>query len=74
MHTFNVVVCLIKNALFKSFMNDEEKNILKWAALFHDIRKRSTPTIEGKDHVHPFTSAAETLIVFKEMGIIKLEN
>ena len=50
--------------------NDEEKNIMKWAALFHDIKKRSLPLIKGRDHVHPFTSAAATLRIFNKLGII----
>jgi len=31
---------------------------LLWAALFHDLTKRGSPRFEGKDHIHPFTSAA----------------
>lgn len=48
--------------------------MLKWAALLHDIRKRSLPELVGKDHVHPFTSAASTLISMHSMGVIKLAN
>ena len=49
-----------------------DKNIIKWTALLHDIRKLSTPTIEGKDHVHPFKSASSVLDVFRDLNIIKV--
>ena len=45
--------------------------MMKWAALCHDLAKKSTPTIKGKDHIHPFMSAACTLEVFENNGFIK---
>jgi hypothetical protein len=40
--------------------------------LLHDISKRKEPNhFEGKDHVHPFFSAAAMLRVFKHLGFIK---
>ena len=44
-------------------MNWVDKNIIKWACLLHDLDKLSTPTIEGKDHIHAFKSAGATLDV-----------
>ena len=35
----------------------KDRNILLWAGLLHDIKKRTNPHIEGKDHIHPFESA-----------------
>jgi len=37
--------------------NKRNQNVLKWAALLHDIAKRTIPVFEGRDHVHPFISA-----------------
>ena len=51
-----------------------EQNILKWAALLHDIAKRGPPEFEGKDHVHPFNSALATLVMFKDMELLTLRN
>lgn len=36
----------------------------------HDLRKLSTPIIEGKDHVHPFKSAISVLEIFASIGVI----
>jgi hypothetical protein len=51
-------------------LSTKERNVLKWAALLHDIAKLSIPTIEGKDHVHPFKSGAVTLKLFLNLGLI----
>ena len=51
-------------------LSPEERNVIKWAALMHDIAKASTPTIQGKDHVHPFKSGAITLRLFQKLGMI----
>lgn len=48
-----------------SQISDEEQNILLWAILLHDIRKLGPPVYVGKDHVHPFKSAAAVLEVFQ---------
>jgi hypothetical protein len=42
--------------------------------LLHDISKRGNPDFKGKDHIHPFVSAAMTLRVFRKFGIIKIET
>ena len=55
-------------------MSPKEQNILKWAALFHDIAKRGPPEFKGRDHVHPFNSGMATLEVFHEMSILVLRN
>jgi len=45
-------------------LNEDEKNIVVWACLLHDIRKLGYPVFQGKDHIHPFKSAAAVLEVF----------
>ena len=35
----------------------EQKNIVKWICLMHNIGKIGKPTITGKDHIYPFKSA-----------------
>ena len=52
----------------------EQQNILKWAALLHDISKLSMPVIEGKDHCHPFKSARSVLDIFEQLGFIIAGN
>ena len=68
-HTLLVLAMHVQDPIFKA-MTPEEQNMMKWAALCHDLAKKSTPTIEGKDHVHPFMSAACTLEVFENNGFI----
>jgi len=51
-------------------LNRSEKNIILWACLLHDVRKLGSPIFEGKDHVHPFKSAASVLDVFQQMKIL----
>jgi hypothetical protein len=46
---------------------------LKWATIFHDISKRAKPEIVGRDHIHPFVSAATTLETFKHLGIFEVK-
>ena len=48
-----------------------EQNLAKWAVLLHDIAKRGSPELIGKDHVHPFMSGKAVLELFKEKGLIK---
>jgi len=57
----------LTHSLFTTQLNNEERNILKWAALFHDISKRGMPDFEGKDHIHPFESAATVLKMFAKL-------
>lgn len=70
MHTLAVLAMTVNDPLFAA-LPVEQKNILKWAALLHDIAKLSRPTIEGKDHVHPFKSAAIVLELFETFGFIE---
>ena len=51
-----------------------EQNVHKWAALLHDICKRGEPEIVARDHIHPFISAEAVLIIFRHLGIIKIEG
>lgn len=69
MHTIAVVAALYSDPLFIN-ATSEEKNALKWAGLLHDITKLSTPTIETKDHIHPFKSSAMVLELFERLGFI----
>ena len=69
MHTITVLAMVVTDPLFAQLSN-EKKNVLKWAALLHDIAKLSTPMIEGKDHVHPFKSGAIVLDLFEKLGFI----
>jgi hypothetical protein len=41
-HTLGVVYCVMNDSEF-SKMSPREKNILKWAALLHDIKKQGPP-------------------------------
>ena len=52
----------------------EEQNIILWSCLLHDIRKLGAPIFEGKDHVHPFKSAAAVLEVFEKIGILEVSS
>lgn len=73
MHTMNVLYMSTRHSLWPQY-TAEEQNILKWAALFHDIKKRSVPEIQGRDHVHSFVSAGLTLEIFQRIGIIILDE
>ena len=73
-HTLNVVYRHITNSIYVEQCDDEDQNILKWAALLHDICKRGPPLFYGKDHVHPFTSAALTLKIFHHLNFFHLKD
>jgi len=53
-----------------SQLSNHEQNIVKWACLLHDVHKVQWPTIESKDHVHPFKSSHGVLSVFHRLGLI----
>lgn len=73
LHSINVLVCTVMHPNFET-ISAEEQNILKWAALFHDIKKRGPPEFDGKDHIHPFVSGGAMLQVFHELGILVLRT
>lgn len=52
-------------------LSPSEQNILMWACLMHDLRKLQQPTIEGKDHVHPFKSGACVLEYFAKYDLVE---
>ena len=56
-HTILVVYLSFADERFNN-LSKFNQNILLWSALFHDIAKRGKKHFEGKDHVHPFRSAA----------------
>ena len=60
--------------LFGQQLDAREKNILKWSALLHDIKKRLHPKFSGRDHVHPFFSGLATLEIFRDLGVLKLNT
>ena len=68
-HTLAVLACCVNDPDFPQF-TDNERNILKWASLLHDIAKKSAPIIRGKDHVHPFRSGAIVLDLLVCLGLI----
>ena len=55
-------------------LSETEKNIMKWAALLHDICKLGRPKFEGKDHIHPFKGGLQVLLIFYREGIIKIKT
>jgi HD superfamily phosphodiesterase len=55
------------DAMWKS-LGADDKNVLLWAGLLHDIAKLGTPVIRGKDNIHPYTSAATALEAFARWG------
>ena len=74
-HIINVLVQVIKDdELYGEQLDPREKNILKWAALLHDIKKRLRPVFTGRDHVHPFYSGLATLEIFRDLNVLKLNT
>ena len=69
-HTILTLWIVTKDPLFEK-LSATEQNVLKWAALLHDIAKRGTPTICGRDHVHAFRSAAATVQILEQLGIVQ---
>lgn len=66
-HIIMVLYCTLtyKNTFpspLEEIKNEDEMNILLWAALFHDIAK--TERFDTPDRSHPFLSAALTLQIF----------
>ena len=68
-HTILVLWRATQQPLFDQ-LSLEEQNVLKWTCLLHDLAKRGTPLILGRDHCHAFRSAAAALEVFKHLGIL----
>ena len=52
-------------------ITEEEATGAELAILLHDISKRGYPDFKGKDHVHPFVSAATTLRIFVYFGLVE---
>jgi hypothetical protein len=68
-HIIAVMASTFIDPEFKDLdLND--KSVLMWACLFHDIAKRGRPYLKGKDPIHPFTSTSKTLGIFNRMGWI----
>ena len=68
-HTIIVVAKVINDPLMAKFTS-QERNMLKWASLLHDISKLGRPKIKGRDYVHPFKSAALMLDIFQNHNFI----
>ena len=72
-HTLGVVYCVMQDPELKK-LSDWEQNIVKWAALLHDIKKQGPPIFNGKDHIHPFKGGIAVLVIFKRFGTIKIDS
>ena len=46
-------------------LSPEHQNVMMWTCLLHDIAKRGSPVIKGRDFVHAFRSAAAALKTFE---------
>ena len=73
-HSILVLYLTMRDPIFEKEMNDEQRNILMWTALLHDISKRGQPEFAGKDHTHPFTGGAVILQIFKRLGFIECDQ
>eukprot|EP00347_Sterkiella_histriomuscorum_P012199 403369515 len=73
-HTINVFYCLINDQDYRLNCSSFERNVLKWAALMHDLKKLSHPFIEGKDHMHPFKGGKCCLENFQKLGLIQVKT
>ena len=69
-HTVLVLWRTIREGNYES-LSSEEQNQLKWAALLHQISKRGSPTILGRDHCHAFKSAESTIRILMRLGLIE---
>jgi hypothetical protein len=69
-HSLLVLYLTMADPVFQTEMNDEQRNVLMWTALLHDISKRGLPELVGKDHTHPFTGGALVLKIFYRLGLI----
>ena len=68
-HCLMVVYWIMKDNDFAK-LSTENKNILLWAGLFHDIKKRGTQLIsDGKDPLHPFRSATTFLSIANRLKL-----
>lgn len=66
-HIIAVVIAVYTDWEFK-MLDEHDKNVILWAALFHDIAKRGPPEMDTKDPFHPFTSASKALKIFSRLG------
>lgn len=72
---FKGEICYHVYKMFYSMLRDVEfcqlpksdRNLLLWTILMHDISKRGSPVITGKDPIHPFKSAWQTLHYFNDI-------
>ena len=72
-HTLYVLYLVFSKPEIKK-LSIEDQNILRWAALMHDMCKLTTPKIEGKDHIHPFKSGKNALWCFMNSGILPIKT
>ena len=68
-HSYQVLYLITEDKNYRKY-SVEDQNILKWAALLHDMTKRQVETFEGRDHTHPFVSAMCVLKVFRRLGFL----
>ena len=56
-------------------LSTENKNILLWAGLFHDIKKWGTPLIStNRDPLHPFRSATTFLSIANRLVLCVIND
>jgi hypothetical protein len=73
-HTILVCYCTLIDPYFAK-LNDEDKNIMLWMALLHDIAKNGPPKFNSRDFIHPFQSARKALMIFKdELNLFELSK
>lgn len=65
---------MVDEVIFLRQLSALEQNVLKWAALLHDIKKRLLPLFNGRDHIHPFMSGMATLDILRDLNILVLDT
>ena len=63
LHWLIVTYCSYADERFQT-LSEDDKNILLWASLLHDINKRGKEHFLGPDRVHPFRCGGTTLKIF----------
>lgn len=72
-HSLNVLYLTMNDVEYLK-LPENEQNILKWAALLHDIAKLGPPIFEGRDHIHPFRGGKVVLEIFYHHRILIVDT
>ena len=62
-HVYKLYYSLLRDPEYYEF-SKYDRNALLWVTLLHDICKLGPPAVPGKDPLHPFKSACQTLHCF----------